>query len=124
MWEYLGLGDQSMMAEGHLLEESVMGIVWMVLEFASGELAVDEGLAPFSMFELRPNDLPYLGMISIPPSPKGQGAKVASKSYSLSPRGVSSSPSLGGSPFSQAAGKRPCSSSPRQGHLHRRGTLL
>lgn len=67
------------MAEGHLLEESVSGIAWMVLGSASGEPIVDEGLAPFSVFEPRLDELPHLGVVSIPPSPKGQGARLPSR---------------------------------------------
>jgi hypothetical protein len=46
MWEYLELGDQSAVAEGHLPEESVTWIAWMVLGSTSGEPTVDKGLAP------------------------------------------------------------------------------
>ena len=42
MWEYLGLGDPSTVAEGHLLEESMTGVAWMVLGSTSGEPAVGE----------------------------------------------------------------------------------
>jgi hypothetical protein len=35
-------------------------------EICVGEPAVGEGLTPFSVYELRPNDLPYLGEVSIP----------------------------------------------------------
>lgn len=51
MWQYLGLEDQSAVAEGHLLEESMMGVAWMVLGSTSGEPVVNKGLAPFSVFE-------------------------------------------------------------------------
>ena len=71
MWEYLRLGDQSMVAKGHLPEESVSGIAWMVLGSTSGEPTVDEGSAPFLVFEPRPDDLPHLGVVSIPPSLEG-----------------------------------------------------
>ena len=46
MCEYIGLGDPSMVAEGHLLEESMTRVAWMVLGSASGEPLVDEGQAP------------------------------------------------------------------------------
>ena len=125
MWEYLGLGDPSLVVEGHLSEESVMGITWMVLGYTLGEPTVDEGLALFSVFEPRPVDLPYLGVVPIPPSPKGQGVEVAFGSSSLPPGGMSPSPSLGGSPSSQDIGKRPCSSSSGAGapSWKRRSTL-
>ncbi|CAD6333831.1 unnamed protein product [Miscanthus lutarioriparius] len=71
MWEYLGLGDQSAVAEGHLSEESMTGIAWMVLGSASGEPSVDEGLAPFSVFKPRLVDLPYLGTVFVSLAPRG-----------------------------------------------------
>jgi hypothetical protein len=66
MWEYIGVAELFVVAEGNLLEESVFGVAWVVLGSASGELAVGEGPAPFSVYEPRPNDLPYLGEVSIP----------------------------------------------------------
>lgn len=48
-----------MVVEGHILEESVMGIAWMVLVSSLGELAIDKGPVLFSVFEPRPDDLPY-----------------------------------------------------------------
>ena len=66
MWEYIGVGDPSVVAEGNLLEEFVAGVAWMVLGSTSGEPAVGEGPAPFSVYEPRPDDLPYLGVVSIP----------------------------------------------------------
>ena len=75
MWEYLGLGDQSAVAEGHLSEESMTGIAWMVLGSASGEPSVDEGLAPFSVFKPRLVDLPYLGTVFVSLAPRGRGAR-------------------------------------------------
>ena len=53
----------------------MMVIEWMVLGSVSGESAVDEGLAPFSVFEPRPDNLPYLGVISIPLAPWGKGSR-------------------------------------------------
>ncbi|CAD6263977.1 unnamed protein product [Miscanthus lutarioriparius] len=61
MWEYIGVGDLSAVAEGNLSRESMARVAWMVLGSTSGELTVGEGLAPFSVYEPRPNDLPYLG---------------------------------------------------------------
>ena len=49
MWEYIGVGDPSAVAEGNLLEEFVDGVAWMVLGSVSGELGVSEGPAPFSV---------------------------------------------------------------------------
>jgi hypothetical protein len=43
MWEYIRSGDQSMMADGHLSEESMTKVAWMVLGSVSGELTVDDG---------------------------------------------------------------------------------
>jgi hypothetical protein len=31
MWKYIRLGDQSVVADGHLLEESLTWVAWMVL---------------------------------------------------------------------------------------------
>jgi hypothetical protein len=31
MWEYIGVGDPSTVAEGNLLEESMSSVAWMVL---------------------------------------------------------------------------------------------
>jgi hypothetical protein len=47
MWEYVGVGDPSVVAEGNLLEESVAGVAWMVLGSTLVEPTVGEGLAPF-----------------------------------------------------------------------------
>jgi hypothetical protein len=114
MWEYLELGDQSAMAEGRLPEESVMGIAWMVLGSASGEPTIDKGLAPFSVLEPTPDDLLYLGAVSIPPAPRGWGLRLPPGVLPYH-WGASSNLSLGGSPSSRAAGKHPCSSSFRAG---------
>lgn len=71
MLEYISPGDQSMVADGHLLEESVTRVAWMVLGSASGEPAIDGGPPPFSVFELRADDLLYMGVVFIPPCPRG-----------------------------------------------------
>jgi hypothetical protein len=65
MWEYIKLGDPSAVAEGNLPEESMARVAWMVLGSTLGESMVGEGLAPFSVYEPRPDDLPYLGVVSI-----------------------------------------------------------
>jgi hypothetical protein len=72
MWEYIGPGDQSVKADGHLPEESLTDVTWMVLGAASGVPPVDGGLAPFLVFDLRPDDLPFLGEVTVPLSPGGQ----------------------------------------------------
>ncbi|CAD6214984.1 unnamed protein product [Miscanthus lutarioriparius] len=71
MWEYIGLGDTSSVAKGQFTAESVNGLAWMVLGSASGEPGAGVGLAPFSVFEPRPNNFPYKGVVSLPPSPMG-----------------------------------------------------
>lgn len=76
MWEYIGLGDQSTVADNHLPEESVTEVAWMVLGFASRELAVNDVPPPFSVFELRDDNLRFLREVSVPPSSGGQGAYV------------------------------------------------
>lgn len=65
MWEYIEPGDQSMVADGHLPEESVTRLASMVLGSMLGEPAVNGGPPPFSVFEPRPNNLPLLGEVSI-----------------------------------------------------------
>jgi hypothetical protein len=66
MWEYIGLGDLSTVVEGNLPEESMAKVAWMVLGSASGEPTVGEGPAPL-VYEPRPDDLSYLGVVSILP---------------------------------------------------------
>jgi hypothetical protein len=36
MWEYIGVGDPSTVAEGNLPKESMSGVAWMVLRSVSG----------------------------------------------------------------------------------------
>jgi hypothetical protein len=79
MWEYIRVGDPSRVAEGNLPEESVARVAWMVLGSASREPAVGEGLAPFLMYELRPDDLPYLGEVYIPLASRGKELRTPSK---------------------------------------------
>jgi hypothetical protein len=110
MWEYLESGDQSMVVEGHLLKESVMGIAWMVLGSTSREPIVDEGPTPFSVFESRSDDLPYLGAVSIPPATRGSRPRLPSGVLPCH-RGCVPHPVAGCSPSSWATGKHPCSSS-------------
>ena len=42
MWEHIGVGDPSTVAEGNLLEESMARVAWMVLGYTLGEPAVGE----------------------------------------------------------------------------------
>lgn len=72
MWEYIGLGAQSMVVDGHLLEESMTRVARMVLGSASGETAVDGRPPLFLVFEPRADDLPFLGEVSVP---LAQGAR-------------------------------------------------
>lgn len=71
LWEYIGPRDQSMVVDAHLPEESLTGVVWMVLRSASGDPSVDGRPALFLVFEPRPDDLPYFGVASVAPSPRG-----------------------------------------------------
>jgi hypothetical protein len=71
MWEYIGPGDQSAEADGHLPKESLTDVTWMVLGAASGVPPVDGGPALFLVFDPRLDDLPFLGEVSIPLSPGG-----------------------------------------------------
>jgi hypothetical protein len=75
MWEYIELGDPSAVAEGNLPEDSMARVAWMVLGSASGEPTVGEGPAPFLVYEPRPDDLPYLGVVSILPVLTGRGPR-------------------------------------------------
>lgn len=72
MWEYIGSGDQFVVVDDHLLEESLTGVAWMVLGSASKEPLVDGGMAPCLVFNPRLDNLLFLGEVSIPPSPRGQ----------------------------------------------------
>jgi hypothetical protein len=74
MWEYFKLGDPSVVAEGNLPKESMARVAWMVLRFASREPMVGEGPAPFSVYEPRPDDLLYLGVVSILPVLTGRAS--------------------------------------------------
>lgn len=71
MWEYIGQRDQSVMVDGHFPKESMTRVAWMVLGSALGVSAIDSGPTLFSVFEPRGDDLLYLGVVSIPPSPRG-----------------------------------------------------
>lgn len=73
------MGDPSAVVEGNLLEESMFDVAWMVLGSVLGELVVGEGPAAFSVYEPRPNDLPYLGEVPIPPAPGGRGPRTPSE---------------------------------------------
>ena len=124
MWEYIRVGDPSVVVEGNLLEESMARVVWMVFGYVSGEPAVGEGLAPYSVYEPRPSDLSYLGVVSIPPSPRGRGPRPPPEVLlhsrevgpSCYPWGSRRSPDPLGSVLAQVP--------PGQGCLRRRGTPL
>jgi hypothetical protein len=62
---------------------------------------------PFLVYELRPNNLLYLGEVSIP-QPQGQGAKATFGGSSLSLGGTSLTLSLGESPIARPTGKHLC----------------
>jgi hypothetical protein len=62
-----------------------MGVAWMVLGSASGEPPIDGGLALFSMFNPRADNLPFLGEVSVHPSPRGQEVEADSRNLSSSP---------------------------------------
>lgn len=121
MWEYIRPVDQSTVVDGHLLEESLTGVAWMVLGSMLGEPQVDGSLAPFMVFGPRLIDLPFLGEVSIPPSPRGQEEVVDSRGSSSPPGGTSPSLSRGELSFSWATEMCPHQSSSRVGHLSERG---
>lgn len=64
-----------MVVDGHLLEESMTRVAWMVLGSTSGEPAVNGEPPMFLVFEPRADDLLYMGAVSIPPSPGGKGPR-------------------------------------------------
>lgn len=66
MWEYIGLREQFMVIDGHLPKESLTRVAWTVLVSMLGKPSVNDSLAPFSMFDPRPDDLPFLGEVSVP----------------------------------------------------------
>lgn len=85
MWEYIRPRDQSIVADDHLPKESMTRVAWMVLGSMSGEPVVDDGPSLFSMFKLRPDNLLFLGEVSVPLSTRGQGAEVDPDSPSPPP---------------------------------------
>lgn len=108
MWEYIGPGDQSALADGHLPKEHLARLAWMVLGSMLGEPPDDGGPPPFSVFERRPDDLPFLGAISAPPSVEVWDEKEGSCDSPLSVGTTSLCPSQGETSFAWAFGKRPC----------------
>lgn len=106
MWEYIGLEDTSSMAEGQLLAESVDELAWKVLGSTSGETGAGAGLAPFSVFEPRPDDFPYKGAVSLPPSPMGEEGQNVGDGSSLPLEEMS---------LARAIGIHPCSGSLGEG---------
>lgn len=75
MWEYISPRDQYAVVDDHILEESVTKVAWIVLGSVSREPIVNSGPPPFSVFELRADDLPFLGELSIPPAQGARGRR-------------------------------------------------
>lgn len=110
MWDYIGAGDPSTVANDIMPEESMTNMVWLVLGSTTREPVVDGGPSLFLVYEPRPCDLPSL--VSVAPSPRGPEREEGDPRGASPPsEGMSPGVFLGESPSSRATGKRPCLSS-------------